>query len=114
MCKFAAMVEPEIRAYYEQNAERDRLASGARRVEFLRVCELALLDLAQRLDDAPRRDQVLALLRLLETEPSLLGASQNLVAIARVPALPDPRNPMTRRRSPKSATISIRPPRART
>jgi hypothetical protein len=55
------MTEPEIRACYERNDERGRLASGARRVEFLRV-------------------------RLLETEPSLLGASQNLVAIARTPA----------------------------
>ena len=34
------MAEPEIQAYYERNAKRDRLASGARRVEFLRVCEL--------------------------------------------------------------------------
>jgi ubiquinone/menaquinone biosynthesis C-methylase UbiE len=49
------------------------------------IVKLLLPDLEQRLDDAPRRDQVLSLLRLLETEPSLLGASQNLVAIARVP-----------------------------
>jgi len=34
------MVEPEIAAYYERNAERDRLASGGRRVEFLRVWDL--------------------------------------------------------------------------
>ncbi|HSZ40814.1 MAG TPA: methyltransferase domain-containing protein [Trebonia sp.] len=34
------MTEPEIRAYYERNAERDRLASGGRRVEFLRVWDL--------------------------------------------------------------------------
>ena len=49
------------------------------------IVKLLLPDLAQRLDDAPRRDQVLSLLRRLETEPSLLGASQNLVAIARAP-----------------------------
>jgi ubiquinone/menaquinone biosynthesis C-methylase UbiE len=34
------MVEPEIRAYYERNGERDRLADGGRRIEFLRVWEL--------------------------------------------------------------------------
>ena len=50
------------------------------------IVKLLLPDLEQRLDDAQRRDQVLSVLRLLETEPSLLGASQNLDAIARVPA----------------------------
>jgi ubiquinone/menaquinone biosynthesis C-methylase UbiE len=50
------------------------------------IVKLLLPDLEQRLADAERRDQVLSLLRLLETEPSLLGASQNLVAFARVPA----------------------------
>jgi ubiquinone/menaquinone biosynthesis C-methylase UbiE len=34
------MVEPEILSYYERNAERDRLSSGPRRIEFLRVWEL--------------------------------------------------------------------------
>jgi ubiquinone/menaquinone biosynthesis C-methylase UbiE len=50
------------------------------------IVKLLLPDLAERLDDPPRREAVLSLLRLLETEPSLLGASQNLVAIARTPA----------------------------
>ena len=50
------------------------------------IVKLVLADLAERLDNPARRDAVLTLLRLLETEPSLLGASQNLVAIARVPA----------------------------
>jgi SAM-dependent methyltransferase len=48
------------------------------------IVKLLLPDLAERLDDAARRDEVTGLLRLLETEPSLLGCSQNLVAIARV------------------------------
>jgi ubiquinone/menaquinone biosynthesis C-methylase UbiE len=50
------------------------------------IVKLMLPDLAQRLDDEGSRRQVLSLLRLLETEPSLLGMSQNLLAVARVPA----------------------------
>jgi hypothetical protein len=38
------MVEPEILAYYERNDERDRLASGGRRIEFLRVWDLLVGD----------------------------------------------------------------------
>lgn len=38
--------------------------------------------LSALLDDADGRDQVLGLLRLLEAEPSLIGLSQNFVAIA--------------------------------
>ena len=34
------MLEPEILAYYARNDERDRLASGERRIEFLRVRDL--------------------------------------------------------------------------
>ena len=34
------MVDPRIIAYYEHGLERDRLASGARRIEFLRIWEL--------------------------------------------------------------------------
>lgn len=40
--------------------------------------------LSEMLDHADGRDQVLSLLRLLEAEPSLIGMSQNLVAIAQV------------------------------
>jgi hypothetical protein len=161
------MVEPEILAYYERNDERHRLASGGRRIEFLRVWDLLerflpsppatvldvgggagslggpdedttrfladgqyrnpagdveafttsyfhrpedlatevtdaglqldeivgangivkllLPDLSERLDDDAQRESVTGLPRLLEAEPSLLGLSQNLVAIARVP-----------------------------
>ena len=42
--------------------------------------------LSERLDDAEERDHVLSVLRLVEAEPSLIGMSQNFVAIA---ALPD-------------------------
>jgi SAM-dependent methyltransferase len=45
------MVEPEILAYYERNAERDRLASGARRIEFLRMRDL----LARHLPHPPAK-----------------------------------------------------------
>lgn len=48
------------------------------------MVKLVLPDLSERLDDPPRREAVTSLLRLLETEPSVLGLSQNLVAIARV------------------------------
>ena len=34
------MVDPEILSYYERNGERDRLASGRQRLEFLRVRDL--------------------------------------------------------------------------
>jgi len=42
--------------------------------------------LSERLDSAEERDHVLSVLRLVEAEPSLIGLSQNFVAIA---ALPD-------------------------
>lgn len=38
------------------------------------------------LDTPGSRDPVLSLLRLLEAEPSLIGMSQNFVAIAHAPA----------------------------
>jgi ubiquinone/menaquinone biosynthesis C-methylase UbiE len=42
-----------------------------------------LPDLGQRLDDATSRDHLLSLLQLVEAEPSLIGMSQNFVAICR-------------------------------
>lgn len=41
---------------------------------------------AQRLEQPGQRERALSVLRLLETEPSILGMSQNLIAVARVPA----------------------------
>jgi SAM-dependent methyltransferase len=41
-------------------------------------------DLAERLDAAESRDRLLSVLRLVEAGPSLLGMSQNFVAISRV------------------------------
>jgi hypothetical protein len=38
------------------------------------------------LDIPEARDHLLSVLRLLEAEPSLLGISQNFVAIAQAPA----------------------------
>jgi ubiquinone/menaquinone biosynthesis C-methylase UbiE len=49
------------------------------------IVKLLLPDLSQRLDDDARRESVTGLLRLVEAEPSLLGLSQNLVAIATAP-----------------------------
>jgi ubiquinone/menaquinone biosynthesis C-methylase UbiE len=59
----------------------------------LDVCVLAgangivklLPDFAQRLEEPAQRDHVLSVLRLLETEPSIIGMSQNFIAISRVP-----------------------------
>jgi SAM-dependent methyltransferase len=48
------------------------------------IVKLLLPDLSERLDDDSQREVVTGVLRLLEAEPSLLGLSQNLVAIARV------------------------------
>jgi len=42
-----------------------------------------LLDIQQRLADPARREHVLAAIRRVEAEPSLLGASSHLLAIAR-------------------------------
>jgi hypothetical protein len=95
-----ATVDAEILAYYEYGLERDRLASGRQRIEFLRVWDLLEMrplvaasgsvklfpGLSQLLDIPEARDHVLSVLRLLETEPSLLGMSQNFVAIAQAPA----------------------------
>jgi ubiquinone/menaquinone biosynthesis C-methylase UbiE len=41
-----------------------------------------LLDIQQRLADPTRRERVLAAIRRIETEPSLLGASSHLLAVA--------------------------------
>ena len=41
-----------------------------------------LPDVGERLADPARRDTLLAAVRRLETEPSLLGASSHLLAIA--------------------------------
>jgi SAM-dependent methyltransferase len=43
--------------------------------------------LSQLLDIPESRDHVLSVLRLLEAEPSLIGMSQNFVAIAQAPAM---------------------------
>jgi ribosomal protein S18 acetylase RimI-like enzyme/SAM-dependent methyltransferase len=49
------------------------------------IVKLLLPQLSQRLDDPEARERVLAALRALEAEPTLLGMSQNLVAVARAP-----------------------------
>lgn len=45
-------------------------------------------DLGERLDDPDQAAMVLDLMRLVEAEPSLLGMSQNIVAIAAKPDRP--------------------------
>lgn len=47
-----------------------------------------LPQLPERLNDPDQRKRVLDLLRLLESEPSILGMSQNFVAVAQAPTAP--------------------------
>jgi SAM-dependent methyltransferase len=56
--------------------------------EFLAVSGSVKLlpGLSERLDRSEDRDYVLSVLRLVEAEPSLIGSSQNFVAIAQLPA----------------------------
>jgi ubiquinone/menaquinone biosynthesis C-methylase UbiE len=44
-----------------------------------------LPNIAQRLEDVVQRDHLLSVLRLIEMEPSIIGMSQNFVAIAQAP-----------------------------
>jgi SAM-dependent methyltransferase len=44
-----------------------------------------LPEFGQRLEEPEQRERVLSVLRLLETEPSILGMSQNFVAVAHAP-----------------------------
>jgi hypothetical protein len=44
-----------------------------------------LPDVAERLADARRRDDLLRIARLLESEPSILASSAHLLAVARKP-----------------------------
>jgi SAM-dependent methyltransferase len=45
-----------------------------------------LAGIAQRLEDPAQREYLLSVLRVLESEPSIIGMSQNLVAVAQVPS----------------------------
>lgn len=49
-------------------------------------CVKLLPEFAQRLERPEQRERILSVLRLLETEPSILGMSQNFIAVAQVPA----------------------------
>ncbi|MER5422202.1 hypothetical protein [Streptosporangium roseum] len=94
------MVDSEILEYYEHGLERDRLAAGGGeptgeireagldpRVLVGANGNVKLLPgFAQRSEDAGQRDHVLSVLRLTEMEPSIIGMSQNFVAVAQAPA----------------------------
>ena len=45
-----------------------------------------LPDIAERMKDADRRETLLAVARMLETEPAVLGTSAHLLAVAQRPA----------------------------
>lgn len=45
-----------------------------------------LAGIAQRLEDPAQREYLLSVLRVLESEPSIIGMSQNLVAVTQVPS----------------------------
>ena len=59
-----------------------RLAAGSGALKLL------VPDLGERLDDPAQAARLLDLMRLVEAEPSLLGMSQNFVAIATKPGRP--------------------------
>jgi hypothetical protein len=44
-----------------------------------------LAGIAQLLEDPAQREHLLSVLRLLESEPSIIGMSQNLIAVAQLP-----------------------------
>ncbi|MDB4873431.1 MAG: Methylase involved in ubiquinone/menaquinone biosynthesis-like protein [Gemmatimonadales bacterium] len=78
------MVDEEILAYYGHGLEQNRLADGQQRIEFFRVWDL----LERHLPPPPARildvGGVLSVLRMLESEPSIIGMSQNLIAVAQL------------------------------
>lgn len=74
-------------AYFHHAAElvAEVEEAGFRGVEMLAVEGVAwtAADLEERLDDPVKREQVLDLLRRLEREPALMGASPHLLVVAR-------------------------------
>jgi SAM-dependent methyltransferase len=104
--RFASIVERDVRdgqhrnptdrldyfttAYFHRpEALREELMAVGLRVEGLYGIEgpgWILPDLADRWTDPERRDALLHVARLLETEPSVLGCSAHLLAVGRRPA----------------------------
>lgn len=101
--RFASIVERDVRdgqhrnptgrldyfttAYFHRPEElRDELLTAGLRVEGLYGVEgpgWILTDLTERWADPQRRNALLQVARLLETEPSVLGCSAHLIAIGR-------------------------------
>jgi hypothetical protein len=89
------MLGPEIMQYYRRGGERHRLAVDQGRLEFLRTWDVLTRVLpaapASVLDvggASPRStDQLLDMLRRVESEPTLLGASSHVLTVARTPGI---------------------------
>jgi hypothetical protein len=71
----------EVLAYYERFAEESRLGGGPSRLEFERTKEVA--DFESRWTNAVRRDDMMAVARAMEAEPSTLGVSAHLLGIGK-------------------------------
>jgi ubiquinone/menaquinone biosynthesis C-methylase UbiE len=103
---FGAIVERDVRegqhrnttdrlplfttAYFHKPEElRDEIGSAGFKVHSLFGLEgpgCVLGDVDQRADDPVRRDELLRVARAVEAEPSMLGISDHLLAVARKPA----------------------------
>lgn len=75
-----AGIDPAVAQFYDRAPEEGRLTQGPFRLEEARTRELI-----ERLADPRRRDDLLRVARLLESEPSLLGVSAHLLMVARTP-----------------------------
>jgi hypothetical protein len=65
------VLDPTIADYYGRAPEESRLEPA-----------WLFADIAERMQDDRRRTEVLHVARLLESEPSVLGASAHLLAVA--------------------------------
>ena len=92
-------VSEQIRAFYEKYDEANRLATSVFQLEFARTQEILQRHYEKTLaiegpggwlqnfdawwNDAAWRERLLNLIRRVESEPSLLGASAHIMGIAR-------------------------------
>ena len=77
------MIDSEILDFYGNGTEEQRLARSLGRLERIRTWEIMDRRLDSWLDDDSAREYLLRVLRRLESEPSLIGASPHLIAVSR-------------------------------
>jgi hypothetical protein len=106
-----ADVDPTVANYYQRVPKERRLRQGAALLEEARTRELIerldevhgagfpdpqifgiegpgwlLLDVEERMSQPARREDLLNVARLVETEPTVVGASAHLLVVASLPA----------------------------